>query len=110
MTNTILERPTVGPSSSQQPGPQAPVPRPAPPLITFTRRHPVLTYYVPRFALSWGALLLVGGRGFLEGADWQTDPRLLPAVLAMILGPALAGLLVIAVLDGKAGCSVEAIP
>jgi uncharacterized protein len=103
MTNTILERPTVGPSSSQKPGPPAPVRRPAPRLISFTRRHPVLTYYILTFALSWGALLLVGGRDFLEGADWQTDPQFLPAILAMILGPAGAGLLLIGVFDGKAG-------
>ena len=103
MTNTILERPTVGPSSAQQPGPQARVPRPAPPLVGFTRRHPVLTYYILTFALSWGALVLVGGRGFLEGADWQTDPRFLPAILAMIAGPAIAGLLLIGVVDGKTG-------
>ena len=103
MTNTILERPTVGRSSSQVPSPQPPEPTPALPLVSFTHRHPVLTYYILTFALSWGALLLVGGRGFLEGADWQTDPRFLPAILAMIAGPAIAGLLMIGALDGKPG-------
>ncbi len=69
----------------------------------FIKRRPVLTYYVLTFVLSWGGFLLVGGPGFWAGTNWQSDARFLPAVLAMIAGPAISGLLLISLLDGKAG-------
>jgi membrane protease YdiL (CAAX protease family) len=74
-----------------------------PAIGAFARGHPVLSYYVLTFALSWGGLLLVGGRGLFAGTDWQTDPTFLPAILAMISGPSVAGLLLTGLLAGHAG-------
>jgi membrane protease YdiL (CAAX protease family) len=70
---------------------------------TFTRRHPVLTYYALVFAISWGGFLLVGGSGILAGTPWQTDPRFQIAVLAMLAGPPIAGILMTVLVLGKEG-------
>lgn len=70
---------------------------------SFIQRHPVLAYYVLTFAISWGGMLLVGARGILTGANWQTDPQFPVAVLAMLAGPPVAGILLTVLIAGKAG-------
>ncbi|MDP9987572.1 membrane protease YdiL (CAAX protease family) [Arthrobacter oryzae] len=72
-------------------------------IVAFVRRHQVLSYYILTFAISWSLFLIVGGPGYFARAFWQTDPRFLPAVLAMLTGPAIAGLLLTGLLTGKAG-------
>ena len=72
-------------------------------MTALVRRHPVSTFYVLTFAISWGGFLLVGGRGFLSGTDWQADPRFLDAALVMITGPTVASLLLAGLVDGRAG-------
>lgn len=69
----------------------------------FIKRRPVLSYYVFTFAISWSLFLLVGGPGFFAGISWQTDPRFVPAVLAMLTGPTIAGLLLTGLITGRAG-------
>lgn len=46
---------------------------------------------------------MVGGAGILAGSDWQTDPRFLPAIQAMLLGPPVAGVLCTILLSGTTG-------
>lgn len=70
---------------------------------SFIQRHPVLAYYVLTFAISWGGMLLVSARGILTGASWQTDPQFPVAVLAMLAGPPVAGILLTVLIAGKAG-------
>ena len=63
----------------------------------------MLTYFALTFAISWGGILLVVGPGGLPGT---TEPiaRLLPfAVLAMLAGPSVAGLLLTGLVRGRAG-------
>jgi hypothetical protein len=67
----------------------------------FIKRHPVLTYYGLVFAISWGGFLLVGGPGLLAGTSWQTDPLFPIAVLAMLAGPPVAGVMLTALVSGK---------
>jgi membrane protease YdiL (CAAX protease family) len=71
--------------------------------LAFVKRRPVLTYYVLTFAISWGGFLLVGGRGLFASTSWQADPLFLPAVLVMIAGPSVAGLLLTGLVGGRAG-------
>lgn len=59
----------------------------------FIKTHPVLTYYALTFAISWGGFLLVGGPGLFSGTNWQSDPLFMFAVLAMLAGPNVAGIL-----------------
>jgi uncharacterized protein len=70
---------------------------------TFVKRHPVLTYYVLAFAISWGCILIVIGPGTFLGIK-QMPEALLPLVyLAMLAGPSIAGILLISLVSGRAG-------
>jgi membrane protease YdiL (CAAX protease family) len=69
----------------------------------FIKRHEVATYYALTFAISWTGMLLVGGRGFFAGTNWQTDPLFQLAVLALLAGPPVAGLLLTGIVSGTAG-------
>jgi membrane protease YdiL (CAAX protease family) len=69
----------------------------------FIRRQPVATYFALTFAISWGGFLLVVGPGGFASTSWQTDARFPFAVLAMLAGPSVAGVLLTGLVDGKAG-------
>jgi CAAX protease family protein len=69
----------------------------------FIRRHPVLTYFIVTLTISWGGFLQVGGSGLLAGTSWQTDPRFMAAVSAMLAGPPVAGILLTILVSGTAG-------
>ena len=66
--------------------------------------HPVLTYYLLAFATSWTALLLVVGGPTAIPGDPAQVVRLMPrAVLALIAGPAMTGLVLTGVISGRTG-------
>jgi len=68
----------------------------------YITQHSVLTFYVLAFAISWGAILLiVGPGGFLTTTS--TSPSFAVAGPVSVLGPALAGLLLTGIVDGRAG-------
>ncbi len=71
---------------------------------SFVRQHPVLGYYALVFVISWGGLLwLIGGPGHIPGTPDETA-RLFPAMFIItIAGPALAGILLTALVAGRAG-------
>ena len=69
----------------------------------FVERHPVAIYFALTFGISWGGFLLAAGPGGFANTDWQTDARFPFVVLAMLSGPAVAGLLLTGLLDGRAG-------
>jgi membrane protease YdiL (CAAX protease family) len=70
----------------------------------FIKRHPVLTYYVLTFAISWGGVLLfIGGPGGIPATPEQYE-RLFPlAIPVMLVGPTVAGLLLTGLVSGRAG-------
>jgi hypothetical protein len=59
----------------------------------YTFAHPVLSYYVLTFAISWGGILLVvRGLGGIPGTSDRTA-RLMPlAIVFMLFGPSIAGI------------------
>jgi membrane protease YdiL (CAAX protease family) len=69
----------------------------------FIKRHPVLSYFALTFAISWSGFLLVGGPGLFAGTSWQTDPLFQCAILALLAGPPVAGLLLTGLVQGRAG-------
>ena len=69
----------------------------------FITRHPVAAYFALTFGISWGGFLLVVGSGGFASTSWQTDVRFPLAVLAMLAGPSVAGVLLTGLVDGKAG-------
>lgn len=73
-------------------------------MAAFISRHPALAYFVLTFAVSWGGVLLVvGGSGGMSGPSPTSDPRFACALLAMLAGPSIAGILLTAIVYGGAG-------
>ena len=66
-------------------------------------KHPVATYFALTFAISWGGVLAVVGPGGFPGTPKQFETLLPIAVVAMIAGPNLAGLLLTGIVHGRAG-------
>ena len=71
-------------------------------ISAFIKRHPVLTYFVLAFAISWGGSFAVLGSKFLQSEAYRTSDTIL-ALLAMLLGPSLSGLILTSAVDGKIG-------
>jgi membrane protease YdiL (CAAX protease family) len=70
----------------------------------FIERHPLPAYFALAFAISWGGVLLViGGPGGIRGTTAQTDPLFPFVYLAMLAGPSVAGILLTALVHGRAG-------
>src|SRR5215211_1527736 len=67
----------------------------------FIKSHPVLSYFVLAFAISWGGILpIIGGVGAIPGTAEETT-ELFPAVyLVTVAGPSLAGLLLTGLTGG----------
>ncbi|TAK16105.1 MAG: CPBP family intramembrane metalloprotease [Acidobacteria bacterium] len=72
-------------------------------MATFIKRRPLLTYYLLTFAISWGGFVAVLGPGSLANTDWEAAGAFFWAVVAMLSGPSIAGLLLIGLVDGRAG-------
>ena len=74
----------------------------------FVKAHPMLTYFALTFLISWGGVVLVfavGPRGFPVTFE-QFEPFIPYWGLALVAGPALAGPVVTALADGRAGLRV----
>src|SRR5215217_2199643 len=69
----------------------------------FINRHPLMSYFAPTFAISWGGILIMVGPGGTSGTTWQSDPLLPFMGLAMLAGPSVADILLTSLLYGKAG-------
>lgn len=73
------------------------------PVAAVFRMHPVPAFYALAFAISWGGfVLVVGPHGFASG-DWRAEGVFLGAVLVMLGGPAIAGLVSIGLTGGREG-------
>lgn len=70
----------------------------------FIKRYPVPTYFVLTFGISWGGVLLaIGGPSGILATPEQFE-RLIPlAILAMVAGPSVSGILLTGLVHGKAG-------
>lgn len=67
------------------------------------KRRPVAAYFALTFAISWTNVLIVIGPGGIPGTSEQVE-RLFPiALLALLTGPALAGLLLTGLVRGRTG-------
>lgn len=67
------------------------------------RERPLFVYFVLTFLVSWGLLLLIGGRDFLSGVDWDESAVFGPAIIAMLTGPTVASLVLTWRLLGRDG-------
>jgi membrane protease YdiL (CAAX protease family) len=70
----------------------------------FINRHPVLTYFVLTFVISWGGVLLVMGGPGRFPAPPEEITRLFPVgYLVTVAGPSLASILLTGIINGRAG-------
>jgi uncharacterized protein len=68
------------------------------------KSHPVLTYFGLVLAISWCGVLIVVGPGGIPATNKEQYETLFPtAILAMIAGPSVAGILLTALLYGRTG-------
>jgi membrane protease YdiL (CAAX protease family) len=73
-------------------------------LRTFVKRHSVLSFYALVFALSWGCLFFViGPESFLGTKPISPSLFLIIIVLAPLLGPGIAGVLMTSLVAGRTG-------
>jgi uncharacterized protein len=64
----------------------------------------VLTYFGLVLAISWGGVIIVVGPGGIPATNKEQYETLFPtAILAMVAGPSVAGILLTALLYGRAG-------
>ncbi len=68
----------------------------------FIKAHPVLAYYVLTFALSFGVLLILVGPGAFTGTI-EPSRVLMPFGGTIVIGPSVAGIVLTALVYGKAG-------
>ncbi len=99
---TLTDRPTTTHPWLEPSAPRAPLAPPARPGVV--RRHPVLSYYVLTFAVSWGGLFLVlFGRTGIQATSEQAAALFPIALLVTEAGPLVAGLLLTGLAAGRAG-------
>jgi len=71
--------------------------------ITFIKRNSAIAYLIVVFGLSWGLILILAGPGNIP-INAEQSKELLPLLYTMmLLGPSIAGLLVIGLVEGKKG-------
>ena len=70
----------------------------------FIKNHPVLSYFVLTFAITWGLFVLaVGGPGGIPATKEEFTTLPLLAILAVLVGPSVSGILLTGLLYGREG-------
>ncbi len=71
---------------------------------TIIKNHPVLSYYVLVFVISWGGMLLFIVRPYgIPATPEEANRLILLALLILFAGPSLSGLLMTGLVYGRAG-------
>ncbi|MEZ4862782.1 MAG: CPBP family intramembrane glutamic endopeptidase [Caldilineaceae bacterium] len=72
-------------------------------IMVLGRRHAVPLYFALTFVLTWGSILVMTGPGGLPIAP-EVAEQLGPLIyLGMFIGPSVAGLLLLGLVDGRSG-------
>lgn len=69
----------------------------------FSTKQALLIYFLLVFALSWGGMLIAVGLSGIPANPEQSAMMLVYAYVAMLAGPAVAGILLTGLLDGRSG-------
>jgi membrane protease YdiL (CAAX protease family) len=72
-------------------------------ITAFIKRHPVLSYFIITFAISWGGVYILGAPYGMPTTSEQFA-KVWPIVfIPYFLGPSMAGLLLTGIVQGRAG-------
>lgn len=74
-----------------------------PTMRAFSTKQALLIYFLLVFALSWGGMLIAVGLSGIPANPEQSAMMLVYAYVAMLAGPAVAGILLTGLLDGRSG-------
>lgn len=66
-------------------------------------RHPARAYFLLTFAISWGGALLAMRGGGMSGTTPGSDSRFVYALLAMLAGPSVSGIILTGLVHGRRG-------
>jgi membrane protease YdiL (CAAX protease family) len=69
----------------------------------FIKQHPLLTFLLLTFAISWGGILWVLSRGEFAVDGEQSETLFIMMYLAMLAGPTITGIVLTSVVYGRAG-------
>lgn len=69
----------------------------------FIKSHPIVTYYILVFAISWGCILAVIGPGRFIGTSQMSEAQQPFVYLATLAGPSIAGILSASLVYGRVG-------
>lgn len=72
-------------------------------ISVFIKRHPVLTYFALTFTISWGGILIVIGPGGIPGTTAQIEKLFPIALMTLLVGPSVAGILLTGLIYGREG-------
>jgi membrane protease YdiL (CAAX protease family) len=71
--------------------------------MAFIKNNPVIAYFTLTFAISWGAILVLIALNGMPTTIAEANAQLPIAIVAMLGGPLVSGLLLIGLVDGRAG-------
>jgi hypothetical protein len=72
-------------------------------VAAWIKRHPVLAYYALVFAISWSGVIVALGPGGFMGTSQTPQTQLFVGGPILLLGPSISGVLLTALMYGKAG-------
>lgn len=67
------------------------------------KAHPVISYFALTFGISWGAILILIGLNGMPATQAEANAQLPVAILAMLGGPCIAGLVMTGLAHGRQG-------
>ena len=72
-------------------------------IMTFSKKHLLLTYFVLTFAISWGGVLVLGAPYGMPTTSEQFEKVWFIVFIPYFLGPSLTSLLLTGIFDGREG-------
>src|SRR5215203_4750373 len=69
----------------------------------FVKSHPLLSYFALTFAITWVGFVLAVGPGRIPATKEQFTTIPLGAILAVLVGPSVSGILLTGLVHGRAG-------
>src|SRR5215217_474505 len=69
----------------------------------FIKSHPLLSYFTLAFAITWGGFVLAVGPGGIPATKEQFTTMPLGAILAVLAGPSVSGILLTRLVHRRAG-------